>query len=132
MSNGKRQRGKAGRSDGLGRLWRATGYSLAGLGAAYKNEAAFRQEVWLAAVLIPLTFLLPLSLLFQVVLVATVLGVLVTELLNSSLEAVVDLASPDHQPLAKRAKDMGSAAVLVSLIILVIAWGLALAVVFGC
>lgn len=132
MSNAKQSGKQEGSSGGLGRLWRATGFSLDGLRAAYQNEASFRQEVWLAMVLIPLTFVLPISFLFRVVLVATVLGVLATELLNSGLEAIVDLVSPDHHPLAKRAKDMGSAAVLLSLVILVVAWSVALAGFFGC
>jgi diacylglycerol kinase (ATP) len=101
---------------GLARVWRAFFYSHDGLIAAYKNEAAFRQEVWLALVLIPLSFFLPVSTLGKALMIASVLLVLIVELLNSAIEAVVDLASPGQHELAKRAKDMGSAAVLISLV----------------
>ena len=118
--------GKPGQAKGLIRLWRAGGYSLAGIGAAYRHEAAFRQEVWLAVVLIPLAFWLPLADFFKALLLVCMLGVLVAELLNSAIEAVVDMVSPEIHPLAKRAKDAGSAAVLVALVILAAVWGVAL------
>jgi diacylglycerol kinase (ATP) len=101
---------------GLARVWRAFFYSRDGLIAAYKNEAAFRQEVWLALVLIPLSFFLPVSTLGKALMIASVLLVLIVELLNSAIEAIVDLASPGQHKLAKHAKDMGSAAVLISLV----------------
>lgn len=111
---------------GLRRLCNALGYSLDGLRAAYRHEAAFRQEVALAAVLIPAGLYLGASNVERALLVASVLIVLVVELLNSAVEAVVDRISLEHHVLAKRAKDTGSAAVLMSLLILGGVWGLVL------
>jgi diacylglycerol kinase (ATP) len=111
---------------GLRRLCNALGYSLDGLRAAYRHEAAFRQEVALAAVLIPAGLYLGASNVERALLVASVLIVLVVELLNSAVEAVVDRISLEHHALAKRAKDTGSAAVLMSLLILGGVWGLVL------
>ena len=101
---------------GLRRLWNALGYSRDGLSAAWKNEAAFREEVLLAAITIPLAFYLGKTGIDRALLVGSVLLILIVEILNSGLEAVVDKASPEKHELAKRAKDMGSAAVLLSLI----------------
>lgn len=111
---------------GLQRLWNALHYSLAGLRAAYLNEAAFRQEILLAAVLVPLAFVLEHSGSGRAMLVSSVLLVIVIELLNSAIEATVDRISLENHCLAKRAKDIGSAAVLFSLINLVAVWGLVL------
>ena len=111
---------------GLRRLWNAFGYSLAGFRAAYKHEDAFRQEVMLAAVLIPLALWLPVSHLGKALMIASVLLVLIVELLNSAVEATVDRISLDDHNLAKRAKDIGSAAVLVSLINVLLVWTLIL------
>ena len=111
---------------GLQRLLNAFGYSLAGFRAAYKHEDAFRQEIHLAAVLIPLTFWLPASHIGKALMIASVLLVIMIELLNSAIEAAVDRISLDKHDLAKRAKDIGSAAVLVSLINVAITWGLVL------
>ncbi len=111
---------------GLRRLINAFGYSLAGLSAAYKNEDAFRQEVKLAIVLIPLALYLGDSAIQRALMIASVLLVVIVELLNSSVEATVDRISLDHHLLAKRAKDIGSAAVLMSLINLAVVWGLIL------
>ena len=130
MSNSKGGMESGAAVGGFTRLWLAFGYSLAGLRVAYQEEAAFRQEVWLALVLVPTALLLPLPLMDRAFLVAAMLVVLAMELLNSAVEAVVDLASPDFHPLAKKAKDVGSAAVLVSLVILAIGWLCALAVIF--
>jgi len=112
---------------GLVRLRNAFGYSLAGFRAAYEHEDAFRQEVLLAAILIPLAFWLPSGGLGKALMVGSVLLVLIVELLNSAIEATVDRISLDNHDLAKRAKDIGSAAVLVSLINVVVVWGLVLA-----
>ncbi len=131
MSNSKGVTGAPAPASGLLRLWRATCYSLAGLRAAFQEEAAFRQEVWLALVLVPAALLSPLPLMGRAFLVAAMLAVLAMELLNSAVEAVVDLASPGFHPLAKKAKDVGSAAVFVSLVILAISWFCALAVIFA-
>lgn len=111
---------------GLRRVWNAFNYSLAGLAAAYRHEDAFRQEVWLALVLIPLAFVLPASSMGRALMVGSVLLVLVVELLNSAVEATVDRISLENHRLAKRAKDIGSAAVLVSLVNVAAVWGLVL------
>jgi diacylglycerol kinase (ATP) len=113
---------------GLRRLFNAFGYSLEGLKAAYKNEDAFRQEVKLAIVLIPLAIYLGESGMERAVMIASVLLVIIVELLNSSIEATVDRISLENHLLAKRAKDIGSAAVLLSLVNLAVVWGL---LVFG-
>lgn len=108
---------------GLRRVWNAFNYSIAGLKAAYLCEDAFRQEAWLAVLLIPAALLLPVPWLGRGLMIASVLLVLVVELLNSAVEAVVDRVSLENHRLAKRAKDLGSAAVLVSLLLVVAVWG---------
>ena len=114
----------------LGRIWHATRYSLQGLQAAFHHEAAFRQELILAALLIPLALALALwsALTWSqcALLVASVLLVLLVELLNSAVESVVDRISDEHHHLSKRAKDTGSAAVLISLINCGVVWALVL------
>ena len=107
---------------GLRRVWNALNYSLAGLKAAYLCEDAFRQEVLLALLLIPATFLLPVPWLGRGVMIASVLLGLIVELLNSAIEAVVDRVSLENHRLAKRAKDIGSAAVLISLVQVIVVW----------
>lgn len=109
---------------GLRRVWNAFSYSMAGLRAAYLCEDAFRQEVWLAVLLIPTAFLLPVPWLARGLMVASVLLVLVVELLNSAIEAVVDRVSLENHRLAKRAKDIGSAAVLIALLNVLATWAL--------
>ncbi|BAN36576.1 diacylglycerol kinase [Sulfuricella denitrificans skB26] len=111
---------------GLKRLWNAFHYSLAGFKAAYQNEDAFRQESLLAAVLIPLALFLPAGVVGKALMIASVLLVLIVELLNSAVEATVDRISLENHHLAKRAKDIGSAAVLLSLINLAVVWVLVL------
>jgi len=111
---------------GLRRLWNAYGYSLAGFRAAYKHEDAFRQEIHLAIVLIPLALWLPVTHMAKAMMIGSVLLVIMVELLNSAIEAAVDRISLDNHDLAKRAKDIGSSAVLVSLINVVLVWGLLL------
>ncbi len=108
------------------RIWNAFRYSLDGLGAAYRNEAAFRQETLLAALLIPLALFLPVSGTGKALMVASVLLVVVVELINSAIEAAVDRISLEQHQLAKRAKDIGSAAVLVALVNTAVVWGLVL------
>jgi len=107
---------------GMRRVWNALHYSLAGLRAAYRYEDAFRQETWLAALLIPVALLLPVGWLAKGLLIASLLLVLVVELLNSAVEAVVDRVSLENHRLAKRAKDIGSAAVLVTLLLVAVVW----------
>lgn len=107
---------------GIKRIINAAGYSWKGFCSAYKHEAAFRQELWLAAALIPAGIYLGVTLLDKAVLVCSVLFVLVVELLNSAIESVVDRVSEEHHELAGRAKDMGSAAVLIALVITAVVW----------
>jgi diacylglycerol kinase (ATP) len=107
---------------GLRRVWNAFHYSLSGLRAAYTCEDAFRQEALLAALLIPLALYLPVSGVARALMISSVLLVLVVELLNSAIEATVDRISLDNHRLAKRAKDIGSAAVLFSLINVMVVW----------
>jgi diacylglycerol kinase (ATP) len=111
---------------GVARIWNAFLYSVEGLCAAFKHEAAFRQEILLAVILIPATLLLPASGAGKALLLASVLLVLIVELINSAIEAVVDRISLEHHPLAKRAKDFGSAAVFLSLINVPLVWVLVL------
>lgn len=107
---------------GLQRIWRAAFYSFAGFRDALRNEHAFRQEVFLCTVLLPVALWLPLSAMERAILIAALLQVLAIELLNSAVEAVVDRVSLDDHELSKRAKDFGSAAVFVSLTIVVVTW----------
>jgi diacylglycerol kinase (ATP) len=111
---------------GLTRLINAFSYSCAGLKTAYKNEDAFRQEVLLAVVLIPLAFYLQHGAVERVLMVGSVLLLIIVELLNSAIEATVDRISLDHHRLAKRAKDIGSAAVLIGLVNMAMVWSLIL------
>jgi diacylglycerol kinase (ATP) len=111
---------------GLKRLWNAFHYSLAGFKAAYQNEDAFRQETLLAVVLVPLSLFMPAGAVGKALMIACVLLVLIVELLNSAVEATVDRISLEDHQLAKRAKDIGSAAVLLSLVNLAAVWALVL------
>ena len=116
---------------GLVRIWRALFHSFAGLTSAFRNESAFRQELALATVLVLIAAALPASLVQIALLVNSVLLVLVAELLNSAVEATVDRISLDDHALAKQAKDIGSAAVFVSLVGCAVTWGLVLYDIFG-
>jgi diacylglycerol kinase (ATP) len=111
---------------GLKRLWNAFFYTLDGLRAAYRHEDAFRQEVWLATVLIPLALSLPASGPGRALMVGSVLLVLIVELINSAIEAAIDRISLENHKLSKRAKDIGSAAVMIALINVVATWALVL------
>lgn len=104
------------RRTGIDRIVRAAGNSLAGLRLAYAGEAAFRQETWLALVMIPAAFFVGRDLIEVALLAGSVLLVLIVELLNSAIEAVVDRVSLDWHDLSKRAKDIASAAVMLSLL----------------
>jgi diacylglycerol kinase (ATP) len=108
---------------GPGRVVKAFGYSIDGLAGAWRTEGAFRQEVLFAVVLIPISCFLPVTLLEHALLVASVLLVIVVELLNSSMEAAIDRISMDRHPLSKKAKDTGSAAVLLAIVVAMIVWG---------
>ena len=109
---------------GLTHAWRATGIAMQGLRAAWHHEDAFRQEVLIAAIAIPVAFLLPIGLLGKALMVSSILLVLIVELLNSALETAVDHTSLEQHPLAKRAKDIASAAVFLSIANALAVWGL--------
>lgn len=111
---------------GFKRLINAAGYSWAGLSAAFRHEDAFRQEVFLTLVMVPLALWLGDTAVERALMIGSVLMVLVVELLNSAIEAAVDRISLDRHHLIKRAKDMGSAAVLIALINVAATWGLIL------
>ena len=115
--------GKPGNT-GLKRIWNATFYSLAGLRAAWRGESAFRQESLLCVVLIPAAFWLGTTAVERALLVGSCLLVLIVELLNSGIEAAVDRIGSEHHDLSGRAKDLGSAAVFLSLALVVVVWGL--------
>jgi diacylglycerol kinase (ATP) len=112
---------------GLRRVVKAFGYSAQGFASAFRHEDAFRQEVLLAAVLIPVAFVLDTGGIGKALMIASVLLVLIAELLNSAIEAVVDRISLDRHDLSKRAKDLGSAAVFLSLVNVAAVWALVLA-----
>jgi len=107
---------------GIARILSAFDYSLQGIKACFKSEEAFRQESLIFLLLLPLLILLPLGVIFKLFLLAVNMLVLIVELLNSAIESVVDKMSPEFDPLAKRAKDMGSAAVLLALVLAGTAW----------
>lgn len=115
---------------GLRRLLNATRYSAEGLGAAFRHEDAFRQEVIAAMLLLPLALWLGNSGVERALMVFSVLLVLIVELLNSAVEATVDRISLENHALAKRAKDIGSAAVMVTLLNLLLVWALVLSARF--
>jgi diacylglycerol kinase (ATP) len=107
---------------GLTRAWHAAKNSWCGLVYAFLEESAFRQELCLFVLLTPLTFFLPIEYLEKALLVSSLIMVLVVELLNSSVEAAIDRISFEHHDLSKRAKDFGSAAVMLALIVALLMW----------
>jgi len=107
---------------GIGRLYNALRYSAQGLGAAFRHEAAFRQELLLVAILAPVAIWLGRSMSEIVMLLATLVFVLVIELLNSGLEALADTITLEDHPLIGRAKDLGSAAVMLSILFGALVW----------
>jgi diacylglycerol kinase (ATP) len=115
--------GKPGNT-GLKRIWNATLYSLAGLRAAWQGESAFRQETLLSVVLVPTAFWLGTTVVERSLLIGSCLLVMIVELLNSAIEAVVDRIGSERHDLSGRAKDLGSAAVFLSLALVLIVWGL--------
>lgn len=108
---------------GLRRIIKALSYSLSGLRLAYDHESAFRQEILIALVLIPLACFVPASAAERVLLIGSVVPVLIVELLNSSVEAAIDRIGLDTHRLSKRGKDLGSAAVFLALLLVGVAWG---------
>lgn len=111
-------------ANGITRIVNAAGYSLQGLRAAIKYEPAFRQELLLAIVLIPAAFWVGNTAVEYALLIGSLLIVLIVELLNSAIEAVVDRVGSEHHELAGRAKDLGSAAVMLSLLLVCVMWSL--------
>ena len=107
---------------GLARIIAAAGYSAAGLKDTWRTEAAFRQELCLYLFLLPAIFLPPFSLTVKMLLFIVNSLVLIVELVNSAIEAIVDMTSPDFHPLAKKAKDIGSAAVMITLLLVLASW----------
>ncbi len=111
---------------GFTRLINALRYSISGFDSAFRHEEAFRQEALLAVVLIPIALFLDVGGIAKALLVSSVIAVLIVELLNSAVEAAVDRISLENHRLAKRAKDIGSAAVFLSLVNVAVVWGLVL------
>lgn len=107
---------------GIRRILDATGYSLQGLKAAWAHEAAFRQELVLTLVLSVCAFLLPVTTLERIMMISSLLLVVIVELINSAIEAVVDRVSDDWHELSGRAKDIGSAAVFIALFLALFVW----------
>ena len=107
---------------GLNRIWFAFLYSMNGLRFALSRETAFQQEVGIYLILLVVLFFLPLSILFKCVLIVANTLVLIVEILNSAIESIVDMTSPDYHDSAKRAKDLGSAAVFISIALAVGLW----------
>ncbi|NOR36748.1 MAG: diacylglycerol kinase [Woeseiaceae bacterium] len=108
---------------GIRRILRATRYSAQGFAQAWQHEAAFRQELVLAIVLTPAAIWLGETIVEQALLIGVLLLVLIVELFNSAIEAAIDRHGDEHHELSGRAKDMGSAAVFVSLVIVLLVWG---------
>lgn len=111
---------------GIMRVVRAAGYSTKGLIAAFRHESAFRQELALCVVLIPLGVWLGETPVERVLLVGVCLLLLMMEMLNSAIEAIVDRVGKDHHPLSGQSKDMASAAVAIALVLIAVTWGLIL------
>lgn len=107
---------------GIQRIFKATEFSIQGLKAAWKNEAAFRQEILLALILVPFALLMPIALLTKLILIGSLLLILIVELINSAIEAVVDRIGKEHHELSGQAKDIGSSAVLLTLILALLTW----------
>lgn len=111
---------------GIARIVQAFFNSLAGLADAWRHESAFRQEILLAIVLVPCACIVPVSAAERALLIGSVLLVLIVELLNSSVEAAIDRISFESHSLSRRAKDIGSAAVFMALLLMALVWGLIL------
>ena len=110
------------KSHGIKRIVKATGYSISGLKAAFKTEAAIRQELVLCAIFIPIALMLDISKVEQILMIASLVLVVLFELINSAIEAVVDRVGAEHHELSGKAKDIGSAAVMVSLGLALFTW----------
>ncbi|NIP30744.1 MAG: diacylglycerol kinase [Candidatus Dadabacteria bacterium] len=115
---------------GLIRIWYAFLYSIDGIKSAYKNEAAFRQELLLFAILTAVAIALPITTIMKLFLILCHTSIIIVELINSALESVVDLVSSEQSTLAKEAKDMGSSAVLLTILCTTVVWVYVLLKVF--
>ncbi|GGB64748.1 diacylglycerol kinase [Shewanella inventionis] len=111
---------------GLKRVFRATGFSIKGLLAAWKNETAFRQEAILALLMLPIALIIDVSMAERILMMMTLMIVLIVELINSAIEAVVDRVGDEIHPLSGQAKDIASAAVFISLALCAITWAMIL------
>ena len=109
---------------GFSRLIDAFGYSWLGYKACYKNEAAFREELFLGAIMLPVAIIYAESSIELVILIGSLFLVLMVELLNSGIEAIVDRVSDEHHELSGRAKDLGAAAVMTALINVIVIWSI--------
>lgn len=109
---------------GIKRILSATKYSIKGFYAAWKNEAAFREEAIAAFILIPVAFLLPVTIMEKILLLSTVFLVVIIEMINSAIEAAIDRIGTENHELSGRAKDMGSSAVFLGICLAIIVWGL--------
>ena len=109
-------------STGFKRIVKAAGFSWQGITSSFKNEAAFRQEVLLAAVLIPLAFYLDVSQVERILMISAIVLVMVVELINTAIEAVVDRIGSEHHELSGMAKDVGSSAVFICLVLAGYVW----------
>lgn len=113
----------ANQATGLTRITRAAGYSYKGLSAAWQHEAAFRQELVATVLAIILAIWLDVGVIARILLIGSVLLVMIVEILNSAIEAVVDRVGSEHHELSGRAKNMGSAAVLLTIVLALLVWG---------
>ena len=109
---------------GFSRLFDAFGYSWLGYKAGFKNEAAFREELFLGAIMLPTAIIFSDSAIELAILLGSLFLVLITELLNSGIEAIVDRVSDEHHELSGRAKDLGAAAVMTALINVIVIWSI--------
>lgn len=121
----------ANQSTGLTRIYKAAGYSAKGLSAACKNEAAFRQEAVVAIMAVILAFWLDIEVITRILLIGSVVLVIIVEVINSAIEAVVDRIGSEFHELSGRAKDMGSAAVFLAVLLAIFVWTTALWHHFG-
>lgn len=114
------------RHTGLTRIIKAFGYSLDGLRAAYASEAAFRQELWLCAIAVPIAFWLDVTAVERALLIGSLFLILIAELINTAIETLIERISSDIHPFSKKAKDIGSAVVLMALLGAGCIWGIIL------
>ena len=121
MTNNIEKSNKPGKK-GLLRIWHAFLYSLSGLRIAFKNEIAFRQELFAFVILTVIAIILPVSSTMKILLIVSIISVMIVELLNSAIETIVDKISPEYSGSAKRAKDMGSSAVFLAIVCATIIW----------